>query len=400
MSDEVDTTIVTPVRSPGMLATLLGGPAALGLAARLGGRLARQRPLRLGKRVVAARHDHVRELLARDLDFGIAAVNAAKVEEVNGGRFILGMDRGADLEVERRALYSALAAVDMDRLRRSVEADIAGRLAAVPPGGTIDAIGDYARPIAAHTAQLLFGITGPSAQMFMEVARSIFAHTFLNLRNDARIRERGIRAGRYMSDWLAAEIARRRTAGDLGEDMMGALLRQGIVDDDGVRRTLGGMLVGSVDTTATCVAKIVTVASREPGLEWEIRRDLGDLGRLHGWCNEALRRWPHNPIVLRRATRDTNLAGRAVRAGDSVVAFTLAAMHDPAAFPAPERLRPDRDPAAYLHLGDGLHPCSGRPVNRFQIPLLVGGLVRRGLGRVGKVRWAGPFPHRLDVRLG
>ena len=39
MSDEVvDTSIVTPVRSPGFLALLLGGPAVLGLAARLAAR--------------------------------------------------------------------------------------------------------------------------------------------------------------------------------------------------------------------------------------------------------------------------------------------------------------------------------------------------------------------------
>ena len=54
-------------------------------------------------------------------------------------------------------------------------------------------------------------------------------------------------------------------------------------------------------------------------------------------------------------------------------------MHDASVFPEPGRLRPDRDGAAYLHLGAGVHPCAGRPVNRFQIPLLVAGLVRRDL---------------------
>ncbi len=60
-----------------------------------------------------------------------------------------------------------------------------------------------------------------------------------------------------MGGWLADEITRRRDAGETGDDMMGQLLSQDIVDDDGARRTLGGMLVGSIDTTATCVAKIV-----------------------------------------------------------------------------------------------------------------------------------------------
>ena len=400
--DEVDAAIVTPVKSQGLLATLLGGPTALGLGARFGARLARRmkKPLKLGKRVIAARHDHVSELLRRDLDFGIAAVNAVKINEVNGGRFILGMDRSEPLERERRALYDALHAVDMDALRKGVETEIAERLAAVPPGGEIDVVGGYARPIAAHTAQRLFGITGPNDRMFMEVVRSVFAHTFLNIANDAAIRDRAIRAGDYMGRWFAEEIARRRASGKPGDDMMGQLLRQGVVDDDGIRRTLGGMLVGSIDTTATCVAKIVAMTDRDRGLAIGIGRDLDDLDRLHGWCEEALRRWPHNPVVLRKATIATSLAGRAIAAGGDVIAWTHAAMYDSSAFPDPERLRPDRDPAAYLHLGAGLHPCSGRPVNRFQIPMLVGALARRDLVRLGRMRWAGPFPNRLPAMLG
>jgi cytochrome P450 len=235
--------------------------------------------------------------------------------------------------------------------------------------------------------------------MLVEASRSIFAHTFLNIANDSAIRTRAIKAGEYMQTWLATEIANRRDSGQFGDDMMGAMLSQGLLDDEGVRRTLGGMFVGSIDTTATCVAKIVTLAGRDRRLARAMRDDSHDLGRLYGWCNEALRRWPHNPIVLRTAVADATLGGRAVKAGDGVIAWTQAAMQDASAFDDPRRLRPDRDPGLYLHLGGGVHPCSGRPVNAFQIPLLVRGLLRRGMGRVGKIGWAGPFPHRLMVKL-
>ena len=396
--DRIDSSIVTPVKSAGFFAELLGGPGVLGLAGRLGARYI-AKPIRVGGRVIAARHADVSELLARDLDFGIAAVNAGKIEEVNGGAFILGMDRSAALERERRALYAALAAVDMDRLRQALITDINDRLELVEPGRTLDTVGSYARPIAARTAQRLFGVEGPDLKTFMEVTRSIFGHTFLNLGDDEQIRARGIRAGRMMQDWLAAEIARRRDAADPGDDLMGALIRQGELDDAAIRRNLGGMMVGSVDTTATCVAKILTVIRRKPDLQYKMRRDLGDAGRMYGWCLEALRVWPHNPIVMREAIGDTSLGGLAIKAGERVIAFTLAAMLDPSVFAEPARLRPDRDPAAYLHFGGGLHPCAGRAVNRFQIPLLVAGLVERGLGRIGRIQWAGAFPHRLEATL-
>jgi hypothetical protein len=395
---EVDRAIVTPKRRARLVERLGRGQALPALAARLGIRFAKK-PFRFRKQVVAARHDQVRELLCRDLDFGIAGVNAVKIDEVNDGPFILGMDRSAELEVERRALYAALAAVDFEALREAAGREIDAVLSAVPAGREIDAIGAYARPIAAHTAQRLFGASGPNDEMFMEVVRSIFAHTFLNLADDRKVRERAVRAGRYMSGWFRDEVARRRASGELGDDMMGQLLRQGVLDDEGARRTLGGLLVGSIDTTASCVAKIVKVAAADSDLRWAMERDSHDVLRMDAWCNEALRRWPHNPIVMRKAVRDAELAGTRVKKGETVVAWTQAAMQDESVFPEAKRMDPDRDPAAYLHMGWGLHPCSGRPVNRFQIPMLVAGIMRRGLGRTGSVGWTGPFPSRLMVTL-
>jgi cytochrome P450 len=399
--ETLDTSIVTPAGS-GLIARLFSGPTLPALAARLGARLARRanKPFRLGKRVIAARHDHVRELLARDLDFGIAAVNKTRIDEVNGGPFILGMDRSAELELERRALYEALAAVNLMVLRAGVEMAIDTRLATVGAAGRLDAVGDYARPIAAMTAQRLFGIRGPNDLMFMEVVRSIFGHTFLNLGSDKAIRDRAIRAGAYMQLWFADEIARRRAEGVPGDDLMGRLIGQDLLGDDAIRRTLGGMLVGSIDTTASAVAKIVWLAGRDKVLRQGLAGEADDIDRVYGWCNEALRRWPHNPAVLRHATGDTVFGGRDVKAGDAMIAWTQAAMQDASVFPDPDRLRPDRDRAAYLHLGGGVHPCAGRAVNRFQIPLLVAGLAGRGLVKVGRMGWAGPFPHRLPVTLG
>jgi cytochrome P450 len=172
-----------------------------------------------------------------------------------------------------------------------------------------------------------------------------------------------------------------------------------VLDDDGVRRTLGGMLVGSIDTTASSVAKIVSMIGRDADLAAAFAADADDDTRLAGWCSEALRRWPHNPILLRQAATDTELAGTEIRAGDRIVAWTQAAMLDASAFPDPAQLRPDRPASAYLHFGAGLHPCAGRAVNAFQIPMLVGALVRRGIKSVGRVQWAGPFPDQLSLRF-
>jgi cytochrome P450 len=399
MSANVDTSydVATPPRSGGLFAALLQGPSLTGLAARLGAKLASWcDPIRVGEFVIVARHEHVLDVLHRDLDFLIAPINEKRIVEVNGP-FVLGMDRSATLVLERGALYQALAAVALAAIRRSIEQEAAERVAAAGP--EIDVVDSYARPIAAHTATALFGIRGSDERTFMDVARAIFGHVFLNLTDDKDIRERALRAAALMEAWFNDEIKRRRGSGDVGTDMMGALMAAGVLDDAGVRRTLGGMLVGSIDTTASSVAKIVTMIGGDAALAKRVAADVDDEARLAGWCREALRRWPHNPIVLRQAGGSTKVGNKDIEQGDRIFAWTQAAMFDAEAFPDPHDLRPDRPSAAYLHFGGGLHPCAGRAVNAFQIPALVGVLMRRGIKSIGKMQWAGPFPAHLPLRF-
>lgn len=389
--------IAVPTGSGGLLSGLLAGPTLPGFIARKAASLAAGSggPWRLGSQVFVVTHAQVREVLARDLDFRIAPINEERIRDVDDS-FVLGMDRGATLAAEREALYRALAAVDLAPIRQAIADEAEQRTI---DADSIDAVEDYARPIAARTAQALFGIKGSDDATFMAVTRSVFCHTFLNISGNADVRQRALNAAKLMRAWFEDEIARRDATGLIGTDMMGRLMEQGLIDRDGVRRTLAGMLVGSVDTTASCVAKIVGVLGRDEALRRLVEADVDDPDRLAGWCWEALRRWPHNPAVLRQAHEATTLNGVEIKAGDRVFVFTQAAMQDASAFPDPQRLRPDRPPCHYLHFGGELHACSGRGVNAFQIPLLVGALVRRGIASVGRMAWAGPFPDHLTVRF-
>jgi cytochrome P450 len=379
----------------------LSKPSVLALAARACAIFSRwyQKPLRIGDKIIVCRHADAIDVLSRDLEFRIGPINAAKIEAVNGP-FILGMDRGATLVRERAALYRALSRVDLVLLRSQIADEAAARISAA--GDRIDVVATYARPIAAATAQATFGIKGSDDTTFMDVARAIFAHVFLNLNNDEAVEARAQRAAPYLRDWLLDEIKVRRASGQIGKDLMGALLADPMItnDDAGndlVRRTLGGMLVGSIDTTATCIAKIMTIIGQDNTLAAGIAADVDNFARLHGWCWEALRRWPHNPILLRTAAIETQIAGVDIRVNDQIYVYTQAAMLDASVFPDPQALNPARPTKPYLHFGGGLHPCAGRDINAFQIPLLVGALVRRGVNSVGTISWAGPFPDHLLV---
>ncbi len=389
--------LATPPGKPPGAAGLLCLRVLPLIAARVGAVLANLwgKPFRFGNLLIAARHRDVCEVLSRDLDFIIKPVNAERFDEI-GYHFILGMDRSAELIGERHALYGALAAVDMTPLKQAVAAEIGTRLAT--HATSIDIVEDYARPIAAATARGLFGIAPADNALFMDAARAVFDHCFLNLTGDKAVLARAKVAAGLMSGWFDEEIARRRAAGDLGGDMMGQLLTLG-VSDDLTRRTLGGMLVGSIDTTATVVAKVITVMMGDALLLALATRDRGNVERLQGWCQDALRRWPQTPVLGRAVAADATLAGVVAPAGSRVILWTQAAMYDASAFPDPERMRRDRPSVDYLHLGGGLHPCAGRAINAWQIPMLVAGLLERRPTHMGALEWAGPFPAHLPLRL-
>jgi cytochrome P450/glutathione S-transferase len=344
----------------------------------------------------------VKAVLGDDVSFKLTPSNATRMNEVSGD-FILGMNRGPRLLDERGALYAAFASVDLGRARRIVETEGRALLdAAAKGGGKIDVVNGYARLVAARTAVALFGVTGPSEPDLMRATRAIFSHTFLNLGDDVAIRDRAIEAGKELSDWISTAIAERRSRPANTQDLLGALLARaaatGMGDDD-MRRALSGMIVGAIDTTATAVANIVAELLKAPALIERVAADIDDEERMRGWCWELLRLRPHNPILLRATSQDISFDGLNIKAGVNVIAVTIAAMQDPRAFPDPARMDPTRPRDRYLHFGSGIHECAGRLVNAFQIPLLVGMLLRAGPGASGPVRFDGPFPDELIVNI-
>ncbi|GAA3116324.1 cytochrome P450 [Streptomyces echinatus] len=88
-------------------------------------------------------------------------------------------------------------------------------------------------------------------------------------------------------------------------------------------------------------------------------------------AGDELLRW-HPPVLTfrRTAVRDTELAGRRIRAGDKVVVFHASANRDERVFAAPERLDLTRSPNPHVSFGDGPHVCLGTHFARLQLRLL------------------------------
>jgi cytochrome P450 len=373
----------------------------------------------LRKAVIVTGHAEVSEVLARDTDFTVEEVNATSMDLVNGP-FILGMDRSPLYLRERSILQRSIEPGDPDRIRATVRRHASELVEAARPSGRIDVVQQLARPAAVRLVAEYFGVPGPDEPTMMHWMRTMFYETFLNIGEEPSVRRTGEASGAAFHAYADELIAGRKAQVESGEptpdDLVCRLLRMQAdpdtcLSDEGVRRNLGGVVVGAVDTTSKAVAHAVYELLRRPADldEARVAARAGDIDKVARYAFEALRFNPLNPILARHAARDETLAAgtrraRRIPSGRTVYVAILSAMFDPKVFDQPGQFRPDRPADAYLHFGGGLHTCFGRYVNLIQIPELVAAVVRlHGLRFAGSgkpaIRYDGPFPDELLVEF-
>ena len=123
------------------------------------------------------------------------------------------------------------------------------------------------------------------------------------------------------------------------------------------------------DTTRNLVGSgLLALLDHPDAFNW-LRQDLD--GRLASTRDELLR-WCSPVIYMRRtATRDTEIAGQRIRAGDKVVLYYGAGNRDADAFEAPDIFDPSRRPNRHVAFGVGTHICMGQHVARIEIDELL-----------------------------
>ena len=72
-------------------------------------------------------------------------------------------------------------------------------------------------------------------------------------------------------------------------------------------------------------------------------------------------------LFERTATRDVEVGGVVVEAGQKIAALLGAANRDPAVFADADTFDPQRDPNPHLAFGAGLHFCLGAPLARMEL---------------------------------
>jgi cytochrome P450 len=139
--------------------------------------------------------------------------------------------------------------------------------------------------------------------------------------------------------------------------------------------TFAILVVAGNETTRQAIASGLLAFARNPD-QWELLRS--DPALVPGAVEEVLR--IAHPVwhFRRTATRDTELRGTPIQAGDKVVVWFAAANHDADVFPDPHRFDIRREPNEHATFGRvGPHFCLGAHLARLELTVLLRALVPR-----------------------
>lgn len=359
--------------------------------------------------VVVTRRCDVIDVLSRDSDFEV--VYGPRMRELTAGEnFFLGMQPGWDYERDVSAMRLAARRSDAAEIVLPRAAELADRVV-TESGGSLDLPAALTLHVPWDMTAHYFGTPGPSAETMQAWTTRLFWYLFGDLGADPELHNGAMEDAARLRSYLDETVAARKAAPTDQDDVLNrclALQAGGVpgMSDLGIRNNLLGLLIGAIPTIskASCLALDELLRRPEALAGARAAALSGDDDAMAGFVWEALRFNPHNPIVYRRAVRDTSLAESTLRAvkvrkGQMVFAANLSAMFDSLEIPEPRAFKADRPWDTYIHWGFGMHRCFGDAINRVVIPAVLKPLLKRdGLRVVGALDTGGtPFPQHFTV---
>lgn len=169
------------------------------------------------------------------------------------------------------------------------------------------------------------------------------------------------RMAEYFRHLVAAR--RARPENDLLSELVHLRDGEDRLSDDELIGTCILLLFAGHETTTNLIANGVLSLARFPG---EQRRLRADPSLTNAAVEELLRYDGPVGAQARIVTRDHEMRGKTLKAGDRVFIMLNSANRDPAAYPDADSLRLDRDGVPHLAFGFGAHICLGFPLARME----------------------------------
>ena len=322
--------------------------------------------------------------------------------EARGGHTLVSMDPPDHTRL-RRLITAGFTPRMIGKLEEHIAARAERILDAAAGAGTCDFVRDIAYPLPMHVIADIVGIPEHDRPWVFE-------------RTDVMLRALDPSSPLTLDDQRAAQIDLYTYAKDLtdrkrqepADDVWTLIAQAELLDDEGNVHRLDGMelemffvilAIAGSETTRNALSQGLLALVDHPDQLAELR----DRPELLGTATEEMIRWA-SPVLFfgRTATRDTELGGTRIAAGDRVVLWYPSGNRDERAFDDTFRYDVHRDPNPHVSFGGGgPHYCLGANLAKKEVQVLTGALVRRfDVEVVGEPVWAGAGPvHNVGVSV-
>jgi cytochrome P450 len=268
--------------------------------------------------------------------------------------------------------------------------------ATLAAGGECDFLVDVAAELPLQTIAQIMGV--PQADRHQLFA---WTSTILDFRDrdlgepSDDLATAGIGMRVYGEELVAAKRARPT------DDLLSTVVAGGLSDAE-LGAFFSLLFTAGSETTRNSIAGGILAFADRPE-EWErLRADRS----LVPTAVEEILRWTSATAYNRRtATRDVELGGVTIRAGEKTTHWYPAANRDETVFADPDRFDVARDPNPHLAFGHGIHHCLGASLARLEIATMLSVLLDRcaGFECTGPVEWGRSNKHtsirHLPLRL-
>jgi cytochrome P450 len=329
---------------------------------------------------MATRWDDV-EAVAKDADTFTAVVESSPVDRCFGQPTIITTDGPVHRELRRATdpkYRPARVNEYIEALVRPVaedHAELVSRMAAAE--GSVDLMTDYFEPISTLTLARSMGFT----EVDMETLRRWFrglAQGATNFENDPAKQAEGDATADEIRAYATRLFDVVETTPD--DSALSHMLHDGMPDGQTRPReflmpTILVTLLGGMQEPGHGAGSVLTGLLTHPDQLRAVQEDRADL--LMAAVDEGLRWVAPIGTQTRQTTRDVEIGGVVVPAGEPIAAVVASACHDESRVARPERFdifRTDGAPAAF---GFGGHYCSGHWFARHQVRIALEVLLTR-----------------------
>jgi cytochrome P450 len=284
------------------------------------------------------------------------------------GRTILEMD-----EPEHRAIRTLVAGSFRSKVLERWEEELVARVV----NELVDSFADRGR--ADLVREVTFNYPVQVIARILGLPRSDyprFQRWALELTSVAANWDRGIAASVALRDYFADVMAeRRRTPGD---DLISDLVRADVdgqhLSDEEIYSFLRLLLPAGVETTYRATGSLLFALLHDRAQFDALYTDRS----LYSQAFEEVVRWePPVTVILRRAARDTELAGVPIEAGADVALLIGAANRDERKYTDPDRYDMFREQRQHVGFGFGVHVCLGMHLARMESRIAINTLFDR-----------------------